>query len=66
MTKYLGEKDVAEITGRALPTLRKDRLYGRGIPYLKVGRQVRYMQKDVEAFMEKCRVQVRPLRMGEA
>ena len=66
MTKYLNEQAVAEITGRALPTLRKDRLHGRGIPYYKISRQVRYSLSDVEAFMESCRVQVKPLSMTGA
>lgn len=66
MDRYLSEKDVAGITGRKLPTLRKDRLHSRGIPYLKVGRQVRYVRKDVDAFMESCRVRVKPLLTLEA
>ncbi len=62
MTAYLTEKDVETITGRKIPTLRKDRLQGRGIPYLKVGRQIRYRQTDVENFMDACLVDVQPLQ----
>ena len=65
MTKYLTEQDVADLTGRALPTLQKDRRYGRGIPYLKIGRQVRYKISDVEQFMDSCRVEVTPLSFSE-
>jgi len=57
--KYLTEQEVSEITGRAMPTLRKDRHFGRGIPYYKVGRSVRYLVSDIEKFMAGCRVEVR-------
>ncbi len=50
--KYVGEKEVSKITGRALPTLRNDRHNRRGIPYIKMGRSVRYSVQDVIAFME--------------
>jgi len=65
VTKYYTEKDVEAITGRKIPTLRKDRFHRRGIPYLKVGRQVRYKPTDVEAFMDACRVDVQPLHGEE-
>ncbi|MHB1184195.1 MAG: helix-turn-helix transcriptional regulator [Desulfobulbia bacterium] len=54
--KYLSEKEVAVLTGRAVPTLRKDRHYGRGLPYCKVGRLVRYLLQDVDAYMLSCRI----------
>lgn len=57
--RYLTEFDVSEITGRSLSALRKDRHYGRGIPYIKLGRQVRYSFDDVDRFMESCRIQTR-------
>ena len=49
---YITEKDVAKITQRALPTLRNDRHLKQGIPYVKVGRSVRYKLEDVIDFME--------------
>ncbi len=66
MEPFLNEKEVSTITGRALPTLRKDRLHGRGIAYHKVGRQVRYAREDVFDFMKTCRVMVKPLLTTEA
>lgn len=54
--KYLSEKEVAVLTGRAVPTLRKDRHYGRGLPYCKLGKLVRYLRQDVEDYMLSCRV----------
>jgi len=54
--KWINEKDVSRITGRALPTLRNDRFLNRGIPYCKFGKSVRYLLDDVENFMESRRV----------
>ena len=50
--KYLKEKEVAEITGRSVFTLRNDRFKQQGIPYVKNSRQVRYSLQDVLAYME--------------
>jgi hypothetical protein len=52
--KYIDEKEVSEITKRALPTLRNDRHLRRGIPYCKIGKSVRYALSDVIEYME-CR-----------
>jgi hypothetical protein len=54
--RYLTEKDVKKITQRALPTLRNDRHRGKGIPYMKIGRSVRYNIQDVIDFMESRKV----------
>ena len=54
--RYVNEKKVSEITGRALPTLRNDRFAGRGIPYTKLARSVRYLLADVVRFMEDRKV----------
>jgi len=51
-TKYLTEQQVAKITSRALSTLRNERSKGLGIPYIKLGRSVRYDLQDVIEFME--------------
>ena len=54
---YLNEREAAELTGRALSTLRNERHLRRGIPYLKVGgRTIRYKISDVLAYMEKQRI----------
>ena len=54
---YLNEKQVAEITGRAVATLRNERHLRRGFPYLKVGRRsVRYKTADIIHFMESNRI----------
>jgi hypothetical protein len=55
--QYVTEREVNLITRRALSTLRNDRSSGRGIPYIKVGRSVRYDLADVIRFMEQHKVQ---------
>jgi len=56
LQKYVDEKVVSEITGRALPTLRNDRFSRKGIPYVKNGRSVRYLLGDVFSYMEARKV----------
>ena len=54
--KYVSEKKVAEITSIGVQTLRNDRHLGRGLPYIKKGRMVRYSLADVAAFMESHKI----------
>ena len=54
--KYLTEKQVSELTSRALSTLRNERSKGRGIPYCKIGKSVRYLEQDVLGFMESRKI----------
>ena len=54
--RYLTEVQVAEITGRALSTLRNERFCRCGIPYVKIGRSVRYNLEDVVQFMESRKI----------
>jgi predicted DNA-binding transcriptional regulator AlpA len=56
--RYLTEKQVAAITGDSLSKLRNDRFLGRGIPYVKRDRSVRYDQDDVIAHMDSRKVRV--------
>ena len=55
--EYITEKEVAEITGRALSTLRNERFLGKGIPYIKIGKSVRYKYDEVINFMESRRIE---------
>lgn len=59
--QYLTENEVSRITKRALQTLRNDRHEKRGIPYVKVGRSVRYKLTDVVEFMESRRIETEGL-----
>ena len=54
--RYLNERQVSEITGRALSTLRNERSKRTGIPYYKIGRSVRYNFQDVIQFMESHKI----------
>lgn len=53
---YLKEAEVSRLTGRSPSTLQKDRFYRRGIPFVKHGRQVRYIWEDVQAYMRSRRI----------
>lgn len=59
ITRYLNEKEVSQLTGLALSTIRNDRcrVGRRRIPYVKVGKAVRYLESDVIAFMEAHRIE---------
>jgi predicted DNA-binding transcriptional regulator AlpA len=54
--KYLNEKEVKEITGIALSTLRNHRSLGKGIPYSKIYRSIKYSLSDVNEFMESRKI----------
>ena len=56
LPRYLNERAVSQITGRALQTLRNDRFNGKGIPYTKFSRSVRYSLADVVQFMESRKI----------
>ena len=49
---YLTEREVSELTKIAIPTLRNDRSQGRGIPYIKIRKSVRYNKQEVLDYME--------------
>lgn len=55
-TRYLNEVQVADMTSRALSTLRNERARNEGIPYIKIGRSVRYNLQDVVQFMESRKI----------
>jgi hypothetical protein len=50
--RYINENILSEMIGVALSTLRNNRCKGQGIPYIKLGRSVRYDLQDVIDFME--------------
>lgn len=54
---FLNEMETAELTGRAVSTLRNERHLQRGIPYLKISkRSIRYKLNDVLSYMERQRI----------
>jgi len=51
MEVLLKEEEVAEMIKLALSTLRNMRCNHTGLPYVKLGRAVRYRQSDVEQYI---------------
>ena len=58
LNNLLKPEEVAHLTGLSIETLAQWRSQKRGIPYLKIGRAVRYDLTDVQAYLEGCRVSV--------
>ncbi len=54
----LSAEQVSDLTGLSTETLAQWRSQRRGIPYLKIGRLVRYDLTDVQAYLRGCRVSV--------
>jgi predicted DNA-binding transcriptional regulator AlpA len=54
--RYLTEKETSTVTAFKLPTLRNHRHRGVGIPYVKVGRSVRYRWGDIINYMESKKI----------
>jgi len=49
--RLLTQAQVAQITGMSSAWLEMARFKGTGIPYVKIGRSVRYRQQDIEKFI---------------
>ena len=47
------EFECARITGRSVPSLRRDRLLGAGIPFVKLTSLVRYDPRDIRAHIDR-------------
>lgn len=47
------QQDTATYLGISVKQLERDRWAGEGIPYVKVGRAVRYRAADVVAFLDR-------------
>lgn len=59
--RFLNEREVAELTGLSLSTLRADRSTSRKLfPFVKIGASVRYSLADVLKTMER-----RTIRLAE-
>jgi predicted DNA-binding transcriptional regulator AlpA len=50
------EKETARILGVSVQTLRNWRHLRKGPPYVKLGRAVRYQNRDVVEYVEKHRI----------
>ncbi len=52
-TNLLTEREAALEYRRSVPSLRRDRLFNQGFPFIKLGRSVRYRRKDIEEYIDK-------------
>lgn len=52
VTPLLKQKEVATWTGMSEAWLEQSRFKGIGIPYIKIGRAVRYRTEDVQRWIE--------------
>jgi hypothetical protein len=48
----LNQKQYCELTGKAKSTAEQDRLYGRGAPFIRMGRSLRYRLDDVVVWLD--------------
>lgn len=57
--KLLSPEEVSLLAGIPTTTLAQWRYRKIGIPYLRIGRLVRYDAADVDAYLQRCRIEVR-------
>ena len=50
--ELLSEKEVAKIYKINVRTLQRERSLGTGMPYVKLGKRVRYKRSDVEKYID--------------
>ena len=62
--EFGNETDVERITGRKRRTLQKDRFFGRGFPYYRVGGQILYDLNEVREIIRAARVDTAPRGAG--
>jgi hypothetical protein len=53
---WLTERDTARMVGISTSKLRQDRHKCKGIPYVKLGRSVRYALADIQSYMASRRI----------
>ena len=46
------EREAAEYLGTTQGVLQVDRHMGRGLPYVRIGRRIRYRLKDIRAYLD--------------
>jgi hypothetical protein len=51
MENLLSDRDLSRVTGRSRSALQKDRLTGDGVPFVRIGRLVRYRWSDVQSWL---------------
>jgi hypothetical protein len=56
MQPLVDEQEAAKLLKRGVQSLRNDRSMRRGLPYIKVGRSVRYSLEDIQEYLKAHRV----------
>jgi len=51
LNNLLDERDLSQVLGRAVSSIQKDRLRGGGVPFIRVGRQIRYRRSDLDQWL---------------
>ena len=54
---FLSDVQLSKILNKHPQSLRNERQQGRGLPYYRIGRSVRYRLSDVLKHLERCRVE---------
>ena len=55
--KLVDETEAARLLGISVRTLQNQRYYGKGLPFVKLNRRIRYKLEDIEAYVAKHTVQ---------
>lgn len=56
--RYLTDKQVAQMTGKAVQTLRNERYKRTGINFIRMGGAVRYDIQDVIKYMDERKIHI--------
>ena len=64
-TRALTEREVAELLGLSVATLRAWRHRGKGPRFLRLGRSVRYLPSDVDDFVRASAVDTRSVSSSD-
>jgi predicted DNA-binding transcriptional regulator AlpA len=51
MELLVSDRELARLIGRSRSSIQKDRLTGNSIPFVRIGRLVRYRLSDIQAWL---------------
>lgn len=50
--EFLSEVEIAELLNISIAKLRRDRWLGNGLPFVRIGRTVRYSREQIAKYLE--------------
>lgn len=50
--EFLSEVEIAELLNLSIAKLRRDRWLGNGLPFIRIGRTVRYSREQITKYFE--------------